>query len=143
MVAMSKTARYTLFLVEDNPGDVLLIQEAFRREKLDVNIVLKGDGERALQLLTSLAESGEPLPDIILLDINLPRKDGFETLTDLKSDHRLKDIPTIIFSASENPADIARAYALGANCYILKPYDPKDFFYVINSVIHFWGNLKK
>ena len=121
-----------VLLVEDNPGDVRLTREALREGKVFNNLSVAKDGEEALAFLRREGEFAEaPRPDVILLDLNLPRKDGREVLEAIKADPSLRTIPVVILTSSEAERDIARAYELNANCYITKPVDLDQFITVV------------
>ncbi len=128
-----------ILLVEDNPGDVLLTREAFKDCKLLNAIHHVGDGLEAMAFLRQQEPySGRPRPDLVLLDLNLPRMDGREVLRAIKRDHRLKHIPVIILTTSNEERDVLRAYNLHANCFIPKPLSLDRFFEVVRSIEHFW-----
>jgi len=124
-----------ILLVEDNPGDVRLTIEALRESKVHNNLQVAVDGVAALQRLRS---KDSPRPDLILLDLNLPRKDGREVLADIKSDPMLKTIPVVILTTSRAEQDVLRSYELQANCYITKPVDLEQFITVVKSIEDFW-----
>jgi len=133
-----------ILLVEDNPGDVLLTQEALRDDKLKVKLSVASDGEEAMDfLLKRNAHTNAPRPDLILLDLNLPRKDGREVLSEIKNDPHLKSIPVVILTTSQAEEDILKAYALNANCYIQKPIDLEQFIKVVRSIESFWFTVVK
>jgi chemotaxis family two-component system response regulator Rcp1 len=128
-----------ILLVEDNAGDVRLTQEAFKDAKVHLDLYVASDGVEAMDFLYrrgSYAES--PRPDLILLDLNLPRKDGREVLTEIKTDPSLKTIPVVILTTSGSDADIERSYQLNANCYVSKPVDLEQFLSVVRSIDDFW-----
>lgn len=128
-----------ILLVEDNPGDIRLTQEAFKESTLDIQMDVVTDGEMALDFLFKRGRYGEAtLPDIILLDLNLPKKNGIEVLKELKVDEKLKRIPVIVLTTSDADHDISKAYGLHANCYILKPVDFDDFARVIRLIESYW-----
>jgi CheY-like chemotaxis protein len=133
-----------ILLVEDNPGDVRLIRESLKDGKVCNNLTVVGDGEEALSLLHKEGQyKNFPFPDLILLDLNLPRKDGREILAEIKSDPLLKHIPVVIITSSEAEQDIIKAYNLQANCYITKPVDLTQFIYVVRSIEDFWLTIVK
>ena len=133
-----------VLLVEDNPGDVRLTREALRDGKVFNNLSVAKDGEEALAFLRREGEFAEaPRPDVILLDLNLPRKDGREVLEAIKADPALRTIPVVILTSSEAERDIARAYELNANCYITKPVDLDQFITVVKSIEDFWFAIVK
>lgn len=128
-----------ILLVEDNPGDARLAQEAFGEARVRNNLRVVGNGEEALLFLHREApHQGAPRPDLILLDLNLPRKSGRELLRDIKTDPGLSRIPVVILTTSQAEEDIAIAYDLNANCYIAKPVDLDEFFQVVQSIEDFW-----
>lgn len=128
-----------ILLVEDSPSDTELTLEALKDFKVRNNVSVVEDGEQAMQFLRregSFAQA--PRPDLIMLDLNLPRKDGREVLADIKSDGRLKTIPVVVLTTSRADQDILRAYELNANCYINKPVDFNQFLDVVRSIESFW-----
>jgi CheY-like chemotaxis protein len=128
-----------ILLVEDNEGDVGLIEEVFEEAKIRNNIHVAEDGEEAVLYLRGEGKfSGSPRPDIILLDLNLPKKDGREVLKEIKEDDNLKNIPVVILTTSNAEKDILRAYDLHANAYITKPLDFDQFIKVVGSIENFW-----
>jgi len=128
-----------ILLVEDNEGDIILTQEALRDGKIKNNIIIARDGVEALALL----DSGESLPDLILLDINLPKLNGLEVLTAIKTDLRLKTIPVIMLSTSDEQNDILTSYNNYANCFITKPVDFNRFIDVVRTIETFWISIVK
>jgi two-component system, chemotaxis family, response regulator Rcp1 len=133
-----------VLLVEDNPGDVRLTREAFRDAKVHLDMHVAADGVEAMEfLLRQGAYSQSPRPDLILLDLNLPRKDGREVLAEIKGDPSLMSIPVVILTTSAADADIERSYLLQANCYISKPVDLEGFLTVIRSIDDFWLSVVK
>ena len=130
---------FELLLVEDNPGDVLLTQEAFREGGAPLRLSVVGDGEEALRYLRKQGAHEHAIrPDLILLDLNLPRKDGRELLAEIKQDDDLAQIPVLILTTSQSRQDIGRAYKLHANCYLTKPLDVETFMAKMRSVEDFW-----
>lgn len=128
-----------VLLVEDNPGDVRLTQEALRDGRVLINLHVTRDGVEALEFLRREGRfSTSPRPDLILLDLNLPRKSGREVLTEIKADEELKRIPVIVMTTSKAEQDIQRAYSLNANCYIAKPVELDEFLDVVRSIEDFW-----
>ena len=128
-----------ILLVEDNPGDVLLTREAFREGCYFPNLSVVEDGEEALQFLRCSGKYADAeRPDLILLDLNLPRKDGREFLAEVKQDPELRLIPVIVLTISEAEQDIRRAYRLHANCYLTKPLEMDTFIKKVRSVEDFW-----
>jgi len=128
-----------ILLVEDNPGDVRLTREALREGKVYSNLHWAKDGVEALEFLRRQgAHRDAPRPDIILLDLNLPKKDGREVLSEIKSDENLKRIPVVILTTSKAEEDVLRSYQLHANCYVTKPVDLEKFIVVVQSIDMFW-----
>ncbi len=126
-------------LIEDNPGDVRLTREALRESKVRNNLNVVGDGEAALLYLKRQSPyTDAPRPDIILLDLNLPRKDGREVLAEIKGDPSLRRIPVVVITSSEAEQDILRTYDLHVNCYVTKPVDLDQFIKVVQSIESFW-----
>jgi CheY-like chemotaxis protein len=131
-----------LMLVEDNYGDVLLTQEAFMACKILNHLQIARDGEEALKMLRKEAPYGDlTTPDLILLDLNLPRKDGREVLTEIKNDHALAKIPVVVLTGSRAELDVVRSYELNANCYIAKPINFEQLQNVVNSLQKFWFSV--
>ncbi len=128
-----------ILLVEDNPADVRLMEEVLRESKVVNNLTVAEDGIAAMAVLRrEKGHAGFMNPDIILLDLNLPKKDGREVLAEIKEDPRLKRIPVTILTTSNAGEDISRSYALHANCYITKPFDLDDFINMIKAFDNFW-----
>ena len=128
-----------ILLVEDNPGDVRLTKEALKEGKVYSNLHTVKDGVEAMEYLRREGRFKEaPRPDIILLDLNLPRKDGREVLEEIKSDEKLKRIPVVVLTTSKAEEDVLRTYNLHANCYVTKPVDLEKFIVVIKSIDAFW-----
>jgi chemotaxis family two-component system response regulator Rcp1 len=129
-----------ILLVEDSPGDVRLTREALRDAKVSNNLYVARDGVEAMAFLRrETAEfAGCPRPDLILLDLNLPRKTGHEVLEEIKADQALRRIPVVILTTSQAEQDVLRTYDLHANCYISKPVDLDQFITVVQSIEDFW-----
>jgi len=128
-----------ILLVEDNPGDVRLTKEALREGKVYNNLHWAKDGVEALEFLRREGKYAQvPRPDIILLDLNLPKKDGREVLQDIKADEMLKRIPVVVLTTSKAEEDVLRTYNLHANCYVTKPVDLEKFIVVVRSIDTFW-----
>ena len=128
-----------ILLVEDSPGDVRLTREALREGKIRNNLSVVPDGVEALAFLRREGRhAAAPRPDVILLDLNLPRKDGREVLAEIKAAERLRRIPEVILTTSADERDVRRAYELHANCYITKPVDFEQFIGVVRSIENFW-----
>ena len=131
-----------LMLVEDNYGDILLTQEAFKACKINNRLHVARDGEEALKMLRKeWPYSNQTTPDLILLDLNLPRKDGREVLAEIKSTRELAKIPVVILTGSRAELDVVRSYELNANCYIVKPIDFIQLQDVVNSIQDFWFSV--
>jgi CheY-like chemotaxis protein len=131
-----------VLLVEDDPGDVLMTREAFEHYRIRNPLHVVGDGEQAMQFLRRDGEyTGVPRPGLILLDLNLPRRNGLEVLRDLKSDAELLSIPVVVLTTSQAEEDILRSYALHANAYISKPVDFDRFTEVIRQINKFFLTL--
>jgi len=128
-----------ILLVEDNPGDVRLTVEALKEGKVHNDLNVVSDGVEALAFLRHEGKyTSAPTPDLILLDLNLPRKDGREVLAEIKSDGRLKHIPVVILTTSRAEQDVFKSYDLHANCYVTKPVDLDQFMSVVKSIEDFW-----
>ncbi len=133
-----------ILLVEDNPADVRLTREALKETKLSNNLSVVMDGEAALCFLRRQGEyAAVPRPDLVLLDLNLPKKSGREVLAEIKADPRLRRIPVAILTMSDAEEDIVKSYDLHANCYIRKPLDIEQFTTVVRSVENFWFTIVK
>ena len=128
-----------ILLVEDSPGDVRLTKEALREGKVRNNLSVVTDGVEALAFLRREGRyAAAPRPDVILLDLNLPRKDGREVLAEVKADERLRRIPVVILTTSRDEQDVLESYDLHANCYLTKPVDLDQFIAVVRSIETFW-----
>lgn len=133
-----------ILLVEDNPGDIRLTQEAFKEGKMRNNFFVVRDGVEALEFLSKKGEyKNVPRPDIILLDLNLPKKDGREVLEVIKADKHIRQIPVVILTTSKAEEDILRTYNLHANCFITKPVDLEEFMRVVKTIEDFWLTVVK
>lgn len=134
-----------ILLVEDNPGDARLTLEAFKEGRVLNNIQVIGDGVEALAYLRRQGPNyrNAVQPDLILLDLNLPKMDGREVLEEIKADERLKRIPVVVLTTSAAEEDVARAYGSHANCYITKPVELDQFLSVVQSIDSFWLSLVK
>ncbi|WP_199328422.1 response regulator [Anabaena azotica] len=133
-----------VLLVEDNPGDAELTRIALEDSKISVNLNIVEDGVEAMAFLRKQDKySNVPHPDIVLLDLNLPRKDGREVLAEIKTDNHLKRIPVVVLTTSQAEEDIIKAYNLSANCYITKPVDFDQFVRIVQSIENFWFAIVK
>ncbi|AKB77523.1 Two-component system response regulator [Methanosarcina horonobensis HB-1 = JCM 15518] len=133
-----------ILLVEDSKGDVGLIEEVFEDAKIRNNLNVVEDGEEAILFLRGEGQfSGVPRPDIILLDLNLPKKDGREVLEEIKRDDDLKNIPVVVLTTSKAEEDILKSYNLHANAYVTKPVDFDQFIRVVRSIEDFWLEVVK
>ncbi|PSR19073.1 response regulator [filamentous cyanobacterium CCP3] len=131
-----------ILLVEDNPGDIRLTQEVLNEGQIHNHLNVVDDGEKAIAFLTRAAPySQAPNPQLVLLDLNLPRRSGLEVLKTIKTNETLKHIPVIVFTSSHAEADIMSAYSLHANCYITKPIDLERFTKSIKSIEDFWLSM--
>ncbi len=133
-----------ILLVEDNPGDVRLTQEAFKEGKLINELSVVEDGEEAMSYLRKQGKYADVhQPDLILLDLNMPKKDGREVLAEIKKDPNLRHIPVIVLTTSQAEQDILKSYNLHANCFITKPVDLKQFNRVVKTIKDFWLTVVK
>ncbi len=133
-----------ILLVEDNPGDVRLTQEALKETKLLVNLNVVMDGAEAMAYLRQQGKYRQKRrPDLVLLDLNLPKKDGREVLAEIKVDENLKIIPVVILTTSRSEEDILKSYGLHANCYVTKPLDFEQFLTIVNKIEEFWLTIVK
>lgn len=131
-----------ILLVEDNEGDVRLTREALREGHLRNRLHVVEDGEKALDFLFRRGDYADaPRPDLILLDLNLPRRDGREVLAEIKADASLKRIPVVVLTTSRAEEDLARSYDLHANCFITKPVDFDQFIQVVKTIENFWFTI--
>jgi len=139
MTDPTRASPVEILLVEDNPGDVRLTKEALKEGKVYSNLHWAKDGVEALEFLRRQGKFADvPRPDIILLDLNLPKKDGREVLSEIKNDDDLKRIPVVILTTSKAEEDVLRSYQLHANCYVTKPVDLDKFIVVVQSIDKFW-----
>lgn len=133
-----------ILLVDDDPADVRLTREALKRGRSQSRVHVVGDGLEALAFLRRDGpHAAAPIPDLILLDLNLPRKDGRELLAEIKADPKLKHIPVVVLTTSTDQDDILTSYALHANCYITKPADLNQFMAVVHALDDFWFTVAK
>jgi chemotaxis family two-component system response regulator Rcp1 len=132
-----------ILLVEDNEGDIVLTLEALNDARISNKVSVIKDGDAAINYLQKSKEGLEPMPDLVLLDINLPKVDGKEVLTFIKTDDMLKKIPVVMLTTSSSENDISDAYSNHANCYITKPVDFNKFFEIIKAIEDFWITIVK
>lgn len=139
MRTLNSDRKLEVLLVEDNPADVRLTREVFENGDGATHLNVVGDGEQAMAFLRRQGPyADQPRPCLVLLDLNLPRKDGREVLAELKEDRELRHIPVVVLTTSAAESDIVRSYELHANCYITKPLDLDEFFSVVGSIKNFW-----
>jgi chemotaxis family two-component system response regulator Rcp1 len=144
MCSSSMVKPIDILLVEDNSGDADLAREALENSKLHNELHVVGDGVEAMDFLRRKGKYAQvPRPDLVLLDLNLPRKDGREVLAEIKTDPDLKRIPVVILTISKDEEDILKSYNLHANCYITKPIDLFQFMKVVKSIEDFWLTIVK
>jgi two-component system, chemotaxis family, response regulator Rcp1 len=137
-------AAFEVLLVEDSPGDVRLTREAFKDAKVHVNLHVASDGAEAMAFLRREGKHADvPRPDLVLLDLNLPKKSGREVLEEIKEDPILMSIPVVILTTSASEQDVLRSYLLHANCFITKPVDLTGFLLVVKSIDNFWLSVVK
>ncbi|HKO23821.1 MAG TPA: response regulator [Chloroflexota bacterium] len=133
---------FEVLLVEDNPGDVMLTSEALEEAKLHINMSVVSDGVDALAFLYRRGPYAEaPRPDLMLLDLNMPRKDGREVLAEIKADPELRGIPVVVLTTSHAEQDIVRTYNLHANAYVTKPVDLEQFIAIVHAINQFWFTI--
>ena len=133
---------FEMLLVEDNPGDVRLVREALREGQMPCHLNVAKDGMEATEFLWRRGTHRDaPRPDLILLDLNLPGKNGREVLKELKADPELCSIPVAVFTSSTAPSDLNKAYQLHANCYIRKPSDLDEYMSIVRAIEYFWTSI--
>ena len=143
-LTMPRTSPIDILLVEDNPADVELTREALADSKLLSRLHVVRDGVEALAFLHREGDHrAAPRPDLVLLDLNLPRKDGRAVLTEIKGDPILRSIPVVVLTSSRAEQDVAKAYELNANCYVTKPVDLEQFLTIIRSIEQFWFTVAR
>lgn len=131
-----------ILLVEDSPSDVRLTREALKDAKILNNLSVASDGEEAMEYLHRTGRHADAVrPDLVLLDLNLPRKDGREVLAEMKADEELRSIPVVVLTTSRSEEDVLRAYDLHANCYITKPVGLDQFLRIVESIHGFWLSI--
>jgi chemotaxis family two-component system response regulator Rcp1 len=144
MESIGTSAAIEVLLVEDSPGDVRLTREAFKDAKVHINLHVASDGAEAMAFLWREGKhANAPRPDLILLDLNLPKKDGREVLAEIKESPTLKSIPVVVLTTSASEEDILKSYLLHANCYITKPVDLDGFLKVVKNIDSFWLSVVK
>ena len=142
MVTKSLPRHIEILLVEDSPADILLTREAFAHNKIINALHVTEDGIQAMDFLYKRgAYASAPRPDLILLDLNLPRKNGREVLAEIKADPNLRSIPIVVLTTSSADEDILKAYNLNANCYVVKPVGFDNFMEAMQSIRHFWFSV--
>ncbi|BAE51783.1 MULTISPECIES: response regulator [Paramagnetospirillum] len=142
MTLRSAPEAFEILLVEDNPGDARLAQEALKEGRMTSRLKVVVDGVEAMSFLRREGQyAGSPRPNLILLDLNLPRKDGRQVLAELKADEDLRRIPVVVLTTSQAEQDILRSYDLHANCYITKPVDLDRFISVVRSIEEYWCSV--
>ena len=133
---------FSILIAEDNPTDVMIMREAMDSAKFKIDLHVVVDGVQALQFLRRMgAYKDSPRPDLILLDLNMPRKNGHEVLAEIKVDPEFKNIPVVMLTTSQAEDDLARAYANHVNCYIRKPVDFESFVEVVRGIEQFWFTI--
>lgn len=141
---MNNTEPIEILLVEDNPGDARLAVEALKESKVNNNLYHVKDGVEAMAFLRREGDYAHmPMPDLVLLDLNMPRKDGREVLAEIKEDPRLRVIPVVVLTTSEAERDLVRSYDLHANAYVVKPIDLDRFVEVVQAIEDFWFTIVK
>ena len=139
---MTKNKAICILMVEDNPTDVMITKEALEHAKVLHSLHVVEDGMEALDFLHHRGKHAQaPHPDLILLDLNMPRKNGQEVLAEIKADNRLKHIPVVVLTTSKAEEDVVKAYGLHANCYVIKPVDFDVFANVVRSIEQFWFSI--
>lgn len=134
----------SILLVDDNADDVELTLSALRKTKMANHVTVVGDGVEAMKYLRNEGQySSAPEPSLVLLDLNMPKKDGREVLAEMKADLRLRKIPVVILTTSESEEDITKSYDLHANCYVSKPVDLSQLVKVVQTLEHFWFGIVK
>lgn len=138
------SVHFEVLLVEDDPGDIELTRSALKQNKLKISLSVAEDGEQALDFLRRKGKyANAPRPDLILLDLNMPRKDGREVLAEIKKDESLKTIPVVVLTTSNADTDVIKSYELGCNCYATKPVGFKEFCGIIKEIEEFWFTIVK
>lgn len=139
-----KRIKVKILLVEDNAADIRLTKEVLQKGGIVGNVDIVRDGVEAIDFLKKKGKySSANTPNLILLDLNLPKRNGFEVLEEIKQDEELKRIPVVILTISDSNEDLIKAYNLHANCYVIKPLEMKEFYRIINSIMIFWFRIVK
>jgi CheY-like chemotaxis protein len=142
MFTKSLPKHIEILLIEDSPADILLTREAFEQNKILNTLHVAEDGVQAMDFLHKRGDyASVPRPDLILLDLNLPRKNGREVLAEIKADPELRKIPIVVLTTSSADEDILKAYDLNANCYVVKPVGFDNFMQAVQSIRHFWFSV--
>jgi len=143
-MALPETEPLTILLVEDNRADARLFQMALQGGARSAALTVAGDGEAAIGLLAAHAEREDPLrPDLVVTDLNMPRRNGHELIAFIKGHGKLRSLPVVVFSGSRNPAEVARSYQGGAASYVCKPGDPERFFAVVRGLLEYWTRIAR
>jgi len=130
-----------ILLAEDNLGDVILTQQAFENSKIHNNVTVANDGDEVLSILKERKEDGGKIPDLILLDLNMPKKDGKQVLAEIKNDDKLKRIPVVVLTSSMAEKDIIETYDLHANSYLIKPVNLSQYNKIVDAIESFWFSV--
>jgi len=139
-----KRTKAKILLVEDNVADIRLTKKVLQESKIVSSLDIVRDGAEAIDFLKKRGKfSNASKPNLILLDLNLPKRNGFEVLEEMKHDEELKRIPVVILTVSDVREDLIKAYNLHANCYVIKPLEMKEFYRIINSIVNFWFTVVK
>ncbi len=139
-----KRLKAKILLVEDNAADIRLTKEVLQESKIVSSLDVVRDGVEAIEFLKRRGKySNANRPNLIILDLNLPKRDGFHVLEEIKKHEELKRIPVVVLTVSDNQDDLIKAYNLYANCYVIKPLEMKEFYRIINSIVNFWFTIVK
>lgn len=140
----NKKVKAKILLVEDNAADIRLTREVLQENKIVKSLDVVRDGVEAIDFLKKRGKySNVNSPNLIILDLNLPKRDGFYVLEEIKREEELKRIPVVILTVSDNRDDLIKAYDLHANCYVIKPLEMEEFYRIINSIVYFWFSIVK
>ncbi len=135
---------FKILIVEDNEGDVEMTERALNNAERPCALTVAHDGVQALEILRPASgEEAAPIPQLILLDINMPRMDGKELLATVKADSRLRHIPVVMFTSSESPTDIRECYERHASCYVVKPFNGRQYTQTLHDVVNFWSSTSR